>query len=217
MSLKTYTERLMVKDRIQYTYNDSIRIEFDRDYLSINGNAFPTGLAGMGQTLTASTAFTGVLEWATPAPQGATGVGIMSRYSVLTQAQYPPHPIYKETYVASVIDNWSPSTNKNFGFTGNGMYPQNAGTYRVSYQVNYTPEQIGDNDFILRLNGVTGLSDSYADITSQAAPYSIYQAVGESITDLQAGDFLELTTTQYSGVTGVIGINGAHIHAFSIS
>ena len=63
----------MVNDRIQYQYDPKIRIEFDREYMYFNGNSFPTGIAGQGQVLTA-TSVTGILSWETPTPQGDTGL-----------------------------------------------------------------------------------------------------------------------------------------------
>ena len=67
MSIRTYTDIVMLKNKIQYVYNDKIRIEFDGDFMYLNGNSMPTGIAPSGTVLTALSA-TGMLEWKTPTP-----------------------------------------------------------------------------------------------------------------------------------------------------
>jgi len=53
MSIRTYTDIVMLKNKIQYVYNDKIRIEFDGDFMYLNGNSMPTGIAPSGTVLTA--------------------------------------------------------------------------------------------------------------------------------------------------------------------
>ena len=63
----------MVTDRVQNAYNPKVRTEYDTDYLVVNGNSFPTGIAPSGTVLTALSE-TGMLSWETPTPQGDTGL-----------------------------------------------------------------------------------------------------------------------------------------------
>jgi collagen type I/II/III/V/XI/XXIV/XXVII alpha len=74
MSLRTYVETLVVKDKICFKYNENVRIEWDKRYFYLNGNSFPTGLAGYGQILQADASVTGLLTWADLPSNGATGL-----------------------------------------------------------------------------------------------------------------------------------------------
>ena len=73
MSNKLFTDILMVTDRVQNAYNKNVRAEFHSDYMDLNGNSFPTGIAGPGTVLT-TLGETGMLSWETPTPQGDTGL-----------------------------------------------------------------------------------------------------------------------------------------------
>jgi hypothetical protein len=73
MQTKSYIGIGMVGDKLQYQYNPGIRIEFDKDFLYINGYAMPTGTAAIaGSALLCGES--GYLYWGTPAAVGATGL-----------------------------------------------------------------------------------------------------------------------------------------------
>jgi hypothetical protein len=157
-----------------------------------------------GQVLTADSAETTGLKWATPASSTPTFVGCMLRKTDSTQA------IATSTYVVVTFDNEIIDTD---GFhsdvtnneritipTGKG------GKYLVTGALHYQADATNTRRVFLTKNGAVGVGTSIADQRTGGFIGAPTEAVFSIIVDLSAGDYIQLNAFQDSGISrNIIG------------
>jgi len=216
MSNKLFTDILMVTDRVQNAYNKNVRTEYDSDYLVVNGNSFPTGIAGPGTVLT-TLGETGMLSWETPTPQGDTGLqGVTGLEGVTGAYGGPPGETGVQGITGAQGYTGLQGATGLKGDTGAQGYTGLQGATGVQGLQGVTGLNL--SDMLVVQNGFTGYvawtgpkalpgSETIITLTKSSRVMSIFQC------DQEVKDW-PLTTEcivcyMFNGVTGIVGGGGS--------